>query len=235
MSVAELLEPLYVRDEAAVTTFGFRLPGFHRDRVESGRGKAPVASAPFDFGPFRWCVEVHPNGCLASAGRALSAFLVCVSKLTPSMSVLVPFSVTVLRTDGGDPGTHTVRGSVNAPDGVQAFSATTRRLGWQDLIPLPDIGSFLDKADGLILHVAFGKPARCQFRHPVARGVIGGAEVFDTPIFRLASHTWFLRMNPCVCIEGEEGEGGPFTSLHVYMEVGDYDGEGGGSDLLSGR
>jgi hypothetical protein len=173
----ELLEPLYRRDEQTATTFGFRLPAFHRQRTLKPTIYGHAASTPFAFGPFRWMLELHLNGNGAWEGRSVSAFLACVSKLCQGMCVRVPISMTVLRTDGGDPGLHVVKGS-ESPRDVHEFSGASRRVGWPDLVPLHDIASFLDSAEGLIVHVAMAKPARCCFEQPLSRDVIGGIDVF---------------------------------------------------------
>ena len=215
MSVAELIEPLYARDEPAVTTFGFRLPNFYRERSKSSSRRGQCASPAFKFGPFRWCIEVHPNGNALHVGRAVSVYLAAVTKLPQNVSIQLPFSITVLRTDGGDPGTHVVKGSVDAGAAPHVFSSECKRIGWPDVIPLDEIGAFLDKADGLIVHVAMGKPAKCCFDQVVNRSVIGGEDVFDTPAFALAGRYWFLRINPCIEDEGSEDK---LVSLHVFMD-----------------
>jgi hypothetical protein len=207
----ELLEPLYRRDEQTATTFGFRLPAFHRQRTLKPTIYGHAASTPFAFGPFRWTLELHLNGNGAWEGRSVSAFLSCVSKLCQGMCVRVPISMTVLRTDGGDPGLHVVKGS-ESPRDVLEFSGASRRVGWPDLVPLHDIASFLDSAEGLIVHVAMAKPARCCFEQPLSRDVIGGIDVFYSPQFVLAGQLWYLRVNPCY-----EDDVDVFASVHVIM------------------
>ena len=212
MSVAELLEPLYRADVEAVTTFGFRLPSFRRGHPGRRSAHGDAASAPFAFGPFAWSLEVHAGGNGPCAGTHVSAFVALVTHVPHGVSVSVPLSMTVLRTDGGDPGTHVVKGDADPGALPHEFSAANRRIGWPDLVLLGGIGAFLDPEEGLIVHVAMGKPAQLTFTHPITRSVMGSNVVFDTPSFNLADHKWFLRINPHL-----DTDDGPFVSMHVMM------------------
>lgn len=212
--MAELLEPLTVVDEPDVTTFAFRLPGFHRQRERRRGTRGDAATTPFDFGAFKWCLEVHVSGNGPCAGTHVSAFVALVTPVPREVSVLLPFSLTAVRTDGGDPGTHMVKGDAEPGALAHAFSpATSVRVGWPDFLPLSRIPSFLDSDDGLMIHLAMGKPARCCFTHPIARAVLGANDLFDTPGFKLGGHTWFLRIHPYVDTGTE-----PYVSMHVVME-----------------
>lgn len=209
----ELLEPVYARDEPSMTTFGFRLSSFFRKR-DSGC-KPSAASLPFQFSSFRWCVEVFARGAGSSVGTHVSVFLCIISKLSHGVSVEVPMSMSVLRTEPGiDAGLHIMKGSTDSARPGQVFARGTRRLGWPDLIPLSDITSFLDGAEGLLIHVSLGKPARVTFQHALSRQVIGQPESFDTPAFKIAQRQCFLRSIPM-----SEYEDGVFVSLHLVFDT----------------
>lgn len=226
---AELLEPVYCRDERDVTTYGFRLAAFKRERAGGRRGHADAASLPFSFGPLWWCVDVHTRGTGRCRGTHLSAFVRLMTPLTQGMSVTVPFSMTVLRTDGGDPGLHVVRGSpqVDAFAGAHQFHAgESPCVGWPDLLPLHSADSFLDDAGGLLIHASFGKPAVLRFAQTIRRSVLSEPEVFDTVPFRLVDHTWMMRLATLVPDADDDCVS---AYLMLDSEGVDAEGDGGGS------
>ena len=135
----------------------------------------------------------------------MAVFLVLVSKLPKDMTVHASFMISVLRTDGGDPGTHLTRGG-----DTFEFSATSPIVGWPDVVPLSRIDTFLDSNGDLDVHVSVRKrmEARCTF--DLHRTLTVRKEPMETPGFMLSGLRWFLRVFPM----GVKGDG---TSAGLYL------------------
>ena len=58
-----------------------------------------------------WYRQVHPQGNGPHFGTSLSAFLALTTPVSAWTEVLMPFSMSVVRTDGGDPGRNIFHGS----------------------------------------------------------------------------------------------------------------------------